>query len=104
MKIYDISMELNPNVFVYKNKPEKKPVFEVTENGYVTETNLSLNLHTGTHIDAPLHMIKDGAQSALMISRASSPRPRFLTLRAKKKKSPPRRLKKKTSSGTFSLS
>ncbi|MGB4538081.1 MAG: cyclase family protein [Bacilli bacterium] len=74
MKIYDISMELNPNVFVYKNKPEKKPVFEVTENGYVTETNLSLNLHTGTHIDAPLHMIKDGAAiGAYDLARFFSP-------------------------------
>jgi len=60
MKIYDISMAINQNIFVYKNKPEKKPKFEIVKNGNVYETTLTFNLHTGTHIDAPLHMIKKG--------------------------------------------
>jgi len=60
MKIYDISMNINPNIVVYKNKEDKKPQFATTKQGYVYETNLTLNLHTGTHIDAPLHMIENG--------------------------------------------
>lgn len=44
---------------VYKNKPEKQPEYQTVINDHVTESRLSLDLHTGTHIDAPLHMIND---------------------------------------------
>jgi len=60
MKIYDISMMLNDNTFVYKNKPEKKPRFIGNQNNDVYETTMTFNLHTGTHFDAPRHMIKTG--------------------------------------------
>ena len=63
MMIYDISMEIKPDMQVYNNNEIKKPIFTV-EDDYKTashfETRLSLNLHTGTHIDAPLHMIEGG--------------------------------------------
>lgn len=63
MKIYDISMTIHHDMAVYKNKPEKKPVIEnranyETANHY--ESSIYMDLHTGTHIDAPLHMVKDG--------------------------------------------
>lgn len=62
-KVYDISMMIEPTMPVYKNREEKRPVFSVTsdfkEKG-VYETRLTLDLHTGTHIDAPLHMIEGG--------------------------------------------
>lgn len=61
MRIYDISMAIDNKTFVYKNAEQKKPVFDVKQSGHVTETNLNMNLHTGTHIDAPLHMINGGA-------------------------------------------
>lgn len=64
--IYDISMTIHSNMQVYKNKTEKRPVFKQSasfeENG-VYETDLSLNMHTGTHIDFPLHTIVDGKTS-----------------------------------------
>lgn len=63
MKIYDISMTIKEDMQVYKNKPEKKPVFQNTANhniGTSYETKITMDLHTGTHIDAPLHMVKDG--------------------------------------------
>ena len=63
MKIYDISMLIEPDMMVYKNKPSKKPSFKNTasheENG-AYETKVELDIHCGTHIDMPLHMIKDG--------------------------------------------
>ncbi|TVP96086.1 MAG: cyclase family protein [Acholeplasmatales bacterium] len=64
--IYDISMTVHPDMAVYKNKPEKKPVFTVVrtfakEGGY--ETDVSMNLHTGTHVDYPLHVLEDGDNS-----------------------------------------
>ena len=45
---------------VYKNKPEKQPTIETNTNGHVTESRISMDVHTGTHVDAPLHMINDG--------------------------------------------
>ncbi len=66
MKIYDVSMTISKDVQVYKNKEEKKPKFinaSNFQNSSAYETNVLLNLHTGTHMDFPLHMIEDGATS-----------------------------------------
>lgn len=63
MKIYDVSMTISPDIQVYKNKEEKKPIFSVAssfETGSTYETNVTLNLHTGTHLDFPLHVSKNG--------------------------------------------
>lgn len=63
MKIYDISMEIFQEMPVYKGKEEKKPIFKVQsdfKSGSSYETRLDINLHTGTHMDAPLHMIEGG--------------------------------------------
>ncbi|WP_102026290.1 cyclase family protein [Salirhabdus sp. Marseille-P4669] len=59
-KMYDISLPIYKGMPVYKNKPEKQPEFQTVTNGHVTESRLSMDAHTGTHIDAPLHMINDG--------------------------------------------
>lgn len=64
MKIYDISRPLNQDTAVYKNIPGKR--FHLTAiarhnpDGY-HESEMKSNLHTGTHADAPLHMLPDGA-------------------------------------------
>ncbi|MFD2656420.1 cyclase family protein [Gracilibacillus thailandensis] len=59
MKFYDISMDVYPNMQVWENIKENKPVFDRQTNGHVTATTATLGLHTGTHIDAPLHMINN---------------------------------------------
>lgn len=64
MKIYDISMEIHPGMPVYKNKEDKRPVLTFRDNlstGGVYESRIQMDLHTGTHIDAPLHMLPGGA-------------------------------------------
>ncbi|MFO7952852.1 MAG: cyclase family protein [Bacillota bacterium] len=66
MILYDISMTINREIAVYKNRAEKRPVFKVTsnfQNRSVYETRLDMDLHTGTHIDMPLHIYPDGAAS-----------------------------------------
>lgn len=66
MKIIDISMTIHENMAVYKNKEEKKPGIITTSDfftGSAFESELHMNLHTGTHIDMPLHMIPGGATS-----------------------------------------
>ena len=63
MKLYDISMPIHSNMTVYKNRNENKPFIEVTseyaEKG-VNQSRISMDIHTGTHIDAPFHMIDGG--------------------------------------------
>lgn len=61
--IYDVSMLIHKDVQVYKNKDEKRPSFETTSDfktGTSHETRIHMDAHTGTHIDAPLHMLQDG--------------------------------------------
>jgi arylformamidase len=65
-KLYDVSMTIHPTMQVYKNYDHKKPRFTIHDafktHGFY-ETDLAMNLHTGTHIDFPLHMIEHGATS-----------------------------------------
>jgi len=64
MKIYDISMSICKDMPVYKGKESKRPIIKVESDfnsGSVYETRLEIDLHTGTHLDAPLHMLQDGS-------------------------------------------
>lgn len=62
MKIHDISIPISSDMIVYKNKPEKKPIIETirTLAQGAQETRISIDVHTGTHIDSPNHMIANG--------------------------------------------
>lgn len=63
MKIHDISTLIEPDMIVWKNNPNKVPVFETMgthDTGCSHETRMMMDVHCGTHIDMPLHMIKDG--------------------------------------------
>ncbi len=66
MTIYDVSMTIDPMMQVYKNREEKKPKITIDqhfEQGTTYESRLNMNLHTGTHMDFPLHILKDGNDS-----------------------------------------
>lgn len=61
--VYDISAPIYEGMTVYKNNPLKQPKFEVTADfGLATyhETRVHMDAHTGTHVDAPLHMRPGG--------------------------------------------
>ncbi|NLO09918.1 MAG: cyclase family protein [Clostridiales bacterium] len=63
LKIYDISMPISYSMPVYKGKEYKRPIISIDGDfttGSAYETRLELNLHTGTHLDTPKHMIPDG--------------------------------------------
>lgn len=63
MKIYDLSLTIAPEMIVYKNKAEKRPSLTVTQDftrASVHEGRVCLDTHTGTHLDAPLHMLPGG--------------------------------------------
>lgn len=71
--MYDISMPIEESMKVYKGKNDKKPRIELYSDfktGTAYESILSMNLHTGTHIDAPLHMI-DGGENLETLPLAS---------------------------------
>lgn len=66
MIIHDISITVEPGMTVYKDRLEKKPKLIKTRDfnkSAVYETRLEMDLHTGTHIDMPLHIIPSGYTS-----------------------------------------
>lgn len=66
MKIHDISMTIKADMPVYKNLTHKVPIIKNVDNysnASHYETLVTLNLHTGTHVDFPLHMIENGKNS-----------------------------------------
>ena len=64
MKIYDISMMIHEEMMVYKNEEAKKPHLVFVKKipaDAINESTATMNLHTGTHIDAPYHMDEKGS-------------------------------------------
>ena len=61
MKIYDISQELfSCVVFPGDPAPKREVLSSMEEGALYNLTALSLCAHSGTHVDAPYHFIKDG--------------------------------------------
>ena len=64
--IIDISMKIDERMPVYGNLKEARPII-TTVNTHETspfhESRIELGLHTGTHIDFPLHFIEGGKTS-----------------------------------------
>jgi len=63
MKIFDISMDVHYEMPVYKGRESKRPILRVESDfstGTVYETRLDMDMHTGTHLDMPLHMLQKG--------------------------------------------
>lgn len=64
MELYDITMTISESMQVYKNNDEKRPKITVTrdfDTSNARESRLSLDLHTGTHLDMPLHFVEGGS-------------------------------------------
>jgi arylformamidase len=63
-----VSLPITEQMAVYKNLVEKRPVIETTRTFSgkegMHESTLHLPLHTGTHVDYPLHAIADGKCSS----------------------------------------
>lgn len=63
MEIHDLSPEISEEMAVYKNNPEKKPKIKATrtiQEGS-NESRLEIELHSGSHVDAPCHFLQNGA-------------------------------------------
>lgn len=61
-RIEDLTYTLSPAFPTYSGEPgfAAEQTFDVAEHGF-NQFDLSINEHTGTHIDAPLHVFADGA-------------------------------------------
>lgn len=63
MKLYDISMPIDVNMAVFKNEPSRQPELipvKSLEEDAVVIHKILLDLHSGTHVDAPSHYFKEG--------------------------------------------
>ena len=62
-RLYDISLPVKNGGVVYPGNPEIhiEPQQDMAKGGSSNVSLLSLGSHTGTHVDAPLHMIPGGA-------------------------------------------
>jgi arylformamidase len=58
MEIFDITRPLSEDTPVYPG--DRSPAFSREEHAGYRISNLNMNSHTGTHIDAPAHCIGDG--------------------------------------------
>jgi len=63
-KIIDLSRTLSNNTPVFPGDiaPQISSAFTIEKNGF-NEKKLFLYLHTGTHVDAPYHVLKSGKAS-----------------------------------------
>lgn len=62
MKIIDISVSIDKNIPVWPtaSKPQYQQNLSLKKGHSANDSTLHMNLHTGTHIDAPSHFIKNG--------------------------------------------
>ena len=58
MKIIDITRPLSEDILIYPG--DVPPVFRQENHGHYLITALHMSTHTGTHIDAPVHYLKNG--------------------------------------------
>ncbi|KEO83015.1 cyclase family protein [Tumebacillus flagellatus] len=62
-KVFDVSMPIFNGMPVYKDKPAKQPNISVVQDfdtATARESRLDMDVHCGTHIDSPLHMVPGG--------------------------------------------
>ncbi|PZS01430.1 MAG: cyclase [Candidatus Chloroheliales bacterium] len=59
LKIYDVSLTLEPGMTTYNNEPGPtvQPIAAIDKGAAANVSLYSFGSHTGTHIDAPVHFI-----------------------------------------------
>ena len=63
MEIFDISVPIEPGMITYPGDPQVRMerVVSIEHGDVVNLTRLDFGVHTGTHVDAPVHFIDGGA-------------------------------------------
>ena len=62
LAIFDISREISEDMVIYKNRKEKSPKISITRTlkEGANESKLDIYVHTGSHVDAPYHVLDNG--------------------------------------------
>jgi arylformamidase len=65
MKLHDVSVPIRPGMIIYEGNPgvHLERVDSIPEGATANVSRLDFGVHTGTHIDAPLHFIEGGPGS-----------------------------------------
>ena len=65
MKIFDISVPIRPGMIIYDGNPgvALERVESIDDGASANVSRLELGVHTGTHLDAPLHFLPQGPGS-----------------------------------------
>jgi arylformamidase len=65
VKVYDISVPIRPGMIIYDGNPgvELERVDSIEAGAHANVSRLELGVHTGTHVDAPLHFLAEGPGS-----------------------------------------
>jgi arylformamidase len=68
MEIIDISVPIHPGMVVYPGDPEVRleRARSITDGATNNLSRLDLGVHTGTHVDAPVHFIEGAAGAELL--------------------------------------
>jgi arylformamidase len=63
VEIYDVSVPIRPGMVTYPGDPQvyMERVVSIEHGDGANLTRLDFGVHTGTHVDAPLHFIDEGA-------------------------------------------
>jgi arylformamidase len=62
MKIYDVSVEVNPKMHVYPGDPKfRSRQMKALDKDSYQLFKIMMGNHAGTHVDAPAHFLKEGA-------------------------------------------
>lgn len=62
MQTYDISLEISPQMVIWPGDPTitLERVSKLEEGANANVSRVDMGVHTGTHVDAPYHFLKDG--------------------------------------------
>ena len=62
MRTYDVTLTISPELPVWPGDPavELTRVSKIEEGANANVSRLNMGVHTGTHVDAPYHFLKDG--------------------------------------------
>ena len=63
MPLHDISVPVRPGMVIYHDNPgvEIELASAIADGATANVSRISMGVHTGTHIDGPLHFYEDGA-------------------------------------------
>src|SRR5262249_8943801 len=61
-RTYDVSVTIRPGMIVYRGNPgvTLERHTSIADGDHANVSRLELGVHSGTHVDAPLHFIDDG--------------------------------------------